>query len=311
MANNRNKATRGEAVELSIQYYGIDGLPRDADEIPEIQITDINEDVVVASTSVGVVREGKGLYSYSYDVGLEVDTGLWTDSWDAEIDGAAVDSEFKFLVTGSFSSEAGEDEPLADTGTVSLGDEVSFDFSEAELVGLNILLKHLKSRLRSDGKKPSRDEYGAFILDGYGEMVMEECNVFSDEILACFLSAALSEFNMIPFFSSFTFSDEIIYKTFSHAVVEGALILSLSSQALVEKGRDFTISDGGISYQPPALGDFISSQYQTLMTSYRERLKFIKNSIRPNPTSFGTFTNLSSGAPAFVRLRHLRSRKII
>ena len=140
---------------------------------------------------------------------------------------------------------------------------------------------------------------------------MEECNVFSDEILACFLSASLSEFNMIPFFTSYSFSDEIIYKTFSHAIVEGAYILALSSQALVEKGRDFTISDGGISYQPPALGDFINGHYQNFMTSYRERLKFIKNSIRPNPTSFGTFTNLSSGAPAFVRLRHLRSRKII
>ena len=307
MANNRNQAIRGEAVELSIQYYGVDGLPRDSDATPEIQITDINGDIVVTTTSVGVTKEDKGLYVYSYDVGSAVDTGLWTDKWTAEIGGAAVASEFKFLVTGSPSSKAGSTEP----GIVALGDEVDFDFSEAELTGLNILLKHLKSRLRSDGKKPSRDEYGAFITDGYGEIVMEECNVFSDEILACFLSAALSEFNMVPFFSSFTFTDEIIYKTFSHAIVEGAYILALSSQALVEKGRDFTISDGGISYQPPALGDFINSHYQNFMTSYRERLKFIKNSIRPNPTPFGTFTNLSSGAPAFVRLRHLRSRKII
>ena len=307
MANNRNQAIRGEAVELSIQYYGVDGLPRDSDATPEIQITDINGDIVVTTTAAGVTKEDKGLYVYSYDVGSAVDTGLWTDKWTADIGGAAVASEFKFLVTGSPSSKAGSTEP----GIVALGDEVDFDFSEAELTGLNILLKHLKSRLRSDGKKPSRDEYGAFITDGYGEIVMEECNVFSDEILACFLSAALSEFNMVPFFSSFTFADQIIYKTFSHSVVEGAYILALSSQALVEKGRDFTISDGGISYQPPALGDFINGHYQNFMTSYRERLKFIKNSIRPGPTSFGTFTNLSSGAPAFVRLRHLRSRKII
>jgi hypothetical protein len=307
MANNRNQAVRGETVELSIQYYGVDGLPKDAVSTPEIQITDINGDIVVATTSTGVSREDKGLYLYSYEVGATVDTGLWTDYWTADIGGTGVSSEFKFLVTGSPSSEAGSAEP----GTISLGDEVDFGFSDAELVGLNILLKHLKSRVRSDGKKPSRDRYGAFITDGYGEMVMEECNVFSDEVLACFLSASLSEFNMVPFFTSFTFADEIIYKTFSHAITEGAVILALSSQALVEKGRDFTISDGGISYQPPALGDFLNSQYQNFMTSYRERLKFIKNSIRPNPTSFGTFTNLSSGAPAFVRLRHLRSRKII
>lgn len=302
MSNNRNKAIRGESVDLSIQYFGPDGLPMDAEEGPSIRITNPDGDVLVANTENGVKKEDIGLYVYSYDIGSGVEKGLWTDLWTATVDGVVLSNEFKFLVT---------DEASAVAGAARLGDEVDFDFSESELVGLNILLKHLKARLRSDGKKPSRDEYGAFITDGYGEMIMEECNVFSDEILACFLSASLSEFNMIPFFTSYSFSDEIIYKTFSHAIVEGAYILALSSQALVEKGRDFTISDGGISYQPPALGDFINGHYQNFMTSYRERLKFIKNSIRPNPTSFGTFTNLSSGAPAFVRLRHLRSRKII
>ena len=84
-----------------------------------------------------------------------------------------------------------------------------------------------------------------------------------------------------------------------------------ASQALVEKGRDFTISDGGLSYQPPALGDFLSTHYGTWLTSYRERLKFIKNSIRPGPTNFGTYSNLSSGSPAFNRLRHIRQRRIV
>jgi len=200
---------------------------------------------------------------------------------------------------------------MVSTGTIMLGDDVEFDFSDAELVGLNILLTYLKARVRSDGKKPVRDEYGAFVYDGYGELVLEDCNVFSDEVLACFLCSALSEFNMIPFFTSYSFADEIIYKTFSHAIVEGATILALSSQALVEKGRDFTISDGGISYQPPTLGDFLGTTYNNFLSSYRERLKFIKNSIRPGPTSFGTYTNLSSGAPAFTRLRHLRSRRIV
>lgn len=302
MANNRNKALRGEDVELSIQYYGIDGLPSDADFTPEIRITNPDGEVIISSTSDDVKRVDLGLYVYTYSISDSADKGLWTDTWTATVNSGKLSNEFKFLVA---------DESSAVAGSVTLGDEVDFGFSESELTGLNILLKHLKARLRSDGKKPSRDKYGAFITDGYGELVMEDCNVFSDEILACFLSASLSEFNMIPFFTSYTFSDEIIYKTFSHAIVEGAYILALSSQALVEKGRDFTISDGGISYQPPALGDFINGHYQNFMQSYRERLKFIKNSIRPNPTSFGTFTNLSSGAPAFVRLRHLRSRKII
>ena len=302
MANDRNRAIRGEDVELSIQYYGTDGLPSDADETPEVRITNPDGDVIVASTSTGVTRVDLGLYVYTYSVSATTDKGLWTDTWVAQVGGSTLSNEFKFLVA---------DEASAVSGAARLGDEVEFDFSEAEITGLNILLKYLKARVKSDGQKPSRDEYGAFIYDGYGELVMEECNVFTDEILVCFLCSALSEFNMVPFFTSYSFADEIIYKTFSHAIVEGATILALSSQALVEKGRDFTISDGGISYQPPALGDFLATNYNNFLSSYRERLKFIKNSIRPGPASYGTYTNLSSGAPAFTRLRHLRSRRII
>lgn len=302
MSNNRNKAIRGEELVLSIQYFGPDGLEADADSTPQIRISDPDGNVIIPATSSGVQRADLGLYTYTYSVGESVEKGLWTDVWIGSVDGAQLSNEFKFLVT---------DEASAVSGAARLGDDVDFDFSDAELVGLNILLKHLKARLRSDGQKPARDQYGAFIVDGYGEMVMEDCPVFSDEILACFLASALSEFNMIPFFTSFSFSEEIIYKTFSHAIVEGAYIMAVSSQALVEKGRDFTISDGGISYQPPALGDFLQAHYQNYLTSYRERLKFIKNSIRPAPSGYGTYTNLSSGAPAFVRLRHLRSRKII
>jgi hypothetical protein len=194
---------------------------------------------------------------------------------------------------------------------IAIGDDVNFDFSDQEIYGINILLKYLKARLRSEGKKPARDEFGAFIYDANGNMVMIDCPVFSDEILVTFLISALSEFNMIPFFTSYSFADPIIHKTFSHAIVEGAYILAVASQALLEKGRDFNISDGGINYQPPQLGDFLQSNYNNFLTSYRERLKFIKNSIRPNPVSFGTYSNLSSGAPSWVRLRHQRSRKIV
>jgi hypothetical protein len=302
MANNRNKAIRGESVELSIQYYGPDGLPMDADSTPEIKIENPDDSAIISSTSTGVTRSDTGLYIYTYDIGSSVDKGLWTDTWSASIDGVSLLNEFKFLVT---------DEASAVAGTISLADDVDFDFSDAELTGVNTLLKYLKSRLRSDGKKPKRDSYGAFVTDGYGELTYEDCNVFSDEILATFLCISLSEFNMTPFFTSYSFADEIIYKTFAHIVVEGAFIVGLASQALIEKGRDFTISDGGVNYQPPALGDFLATTYNNFLSSHIERLKFIKNSIRPGPASYGTFTNLSSGAPAFVRLRHLRSRKII
>ncbi len=302
--SDRSQAFRGTTVRLKIQYFGENGQPTDADATPEIKITDSAGQVQVKLTSSGVVREGVGLYYYDYSIGTSVAEGLYEDQWSAEIDSYSIQNFFSFLVLDEGDlSEA--------TGSVKLGEDVNFDFSEEELIGINILLKYLRARLRSNGRKPKRDSFGAFVLDGYGNKIYEECNVFSDEILVTFLCSSLSEFNMIPFFTSFSFADDVIRKLFSHAIVEGAYILALASQSLVEKGRDFTVSDGGISYQPPQLGDFLSSQYNNFLSNYRERLKFIKNNIRPGPQGFGTFTNLTSGAPAFTRLRHLRARRII
>ena len=52
-------------------------------------------------------------------------------------------------------------------------------------------------------------------------------------------SNPLSEFNMVPFFTAYTFADPLIKTLFSSAIVEGAYVIALASQSLVEKGRDF------------------------------------------------------------------------
>jgi hypothetical protein len=300
MSNTRASAIRGEDVVLSIQYYGTDGLATNTDATPEITIKDLQGTTVLGPTNTGVSRSDTGLYIYTYAVPALADKGNWTDSWSAAIGSISVQNVFQFLVLDAASSTA---------GTIRLGDDVAFDFNDAELLGINTLLKFLKARLRNNGKKPVRDQFGAIQYDSYGDIITEECNVFTDDILVCFLCQALSEFNMVPFFTSFTFADQVIYKLFAAALTEGAYIFALASQALVEKGREITISDGGLSFQPPVLADFLQSQYGTWITSYRERLKFMKNSIRPGPISYSTYSLGSS--PAFARLRHLRSKKII
>ncbi len=299
--NTRSRAVVGEAVLLSIQYYGYDGQQADPDQTPTITIRNSDGATVIPTTSTGVTRDDIGLYSYLYRVPGSSGVGLWTDIWNTSLSGFDLTNTFQFFVATE----------TTDTGTIKLGDDVLFDFSEQEIIGINVLLKFLKARLRNDGKKPVRDQFGAIVYDAYGEVQTEACNVFSDDILVCFLCQALSEFNMVPFFTSYTFADELMYKLFAAALVEGAYVFAVASQALVEKGRDFTISDGGLSYQPPQLGDFLNTHYGTWLTSYRERLKFIKNSIRPGPRAFGTYSNMSSGSPAFQRLRHQRSRRIL
>lgn len=303
MANDRNRAMLGQQVDLIVTFYGFDGAPTQSSINPTIKIVDSTGNILIPETTSGIRNTSTGEYRYSYLVPAAGDRGIWKDTWSAVVDGVSITNEFNFLVVS--------DSTGVPTGSVKLGDEVSFDFSQEELEGINILLKYLKCRLRSDGTKPKRDKFGAFEFDAYGEIITEECNVFSDEILACFLSQSLSEFNSTPFFTSYLFSDQIIHKTFANVIVEGAYVVALASQSLVEKGRDFTISDGGISYQPPQLGDYLQSHYQNWLTTYRERLRFIKASIRPGPATFGTYSNLSSGSPAFTRLRHIRQRKII
>lgn len=307
MPNTRDAAVLGQEVLLQIQLFDANGDEVDADDTPEVRIRDFDGTVIEDFSSEDVSKIDTGLYQFSFTVPSGGDIGAWMDDWSATIDNAPFSATFVFNVVSPSSALSATTGP----GKVQLADDVTFDFSEAEIKGINILLKYLKARLRSDGQKPVRDEFGAFVTDGYGNLVTEECNVFDDDILVCLLCQALSEFNMVPFFTAYNFSDQIIQTLFSSAIVEGAYVFALASQALVEKGRDFTITDGGVSYQPPQLGDFIQAHYGTWLTSYRERLKFIKNSIRPGPAGFGTYTNLASGAPAFTRLRHLRARRVI
>lgn len=304
--NPRDSAVQGQEVALQIQFFDTCGDLVPADETPTIQIEDLDGNILVAATSEDVDYMGDGLYQYLYRVPSSGDAGLWTDEWNATIDEANFTTSFSFTVLTPGAGLSADTGP----GKIAIADDVIFDFTDEELRGINILLKFLKARLRSTGLKPVRDQDGAFVTDGYGEVITEECNVFDDEVLVCFLCQGLSEFNAVPFFTAYSFADPTIQTLFAQMVVEGAYVFAISSQAILEKGRDFTITDGGVAYQPPQLGDFLQTHYGTWLASYRERLKFVKNSIRPGPRSYGTHTNLTGAAPAYTRLRHLRARRI-
>lgn len=312
--NPRNSAVQGQGVALQIQFYDSCGSKVMADEIPTVEIYDQDNNLLLTSNPDDVNHLGDGLYEYVYTVPSDGDTGTWRDRWVAKIGGADLDTDtlpedmsLSFtVVTPNFglSIDSGP-------GKIKIADDVVFDFSPEEIEGINILLKFLKARLRSVGKRPQRDEFGAFLYDGYGELVTDDCDVFTNDILVTLLMQALSEFNSTPFFTGYSFADPLVKNLFAQVIVEGAYVFALASQSLLEKGRDFTISDGGISYQPPQLGDFLNTHYSNWLTSYRERLKFIKNNIRPGPMNFGTHTNLTGAAPAYLRLRHLRARRIV
>jgi len=64
--NPRDAAVQGQEVALQIQYFDTCNDPVVADEIPSIEITDLDGNVLVVSTATDVSHLGEGLYQYIF-----------------------------------------------------------------------------------------------------------------------------------------------------------------------------------------------------------------------------------------------------
>jgi hypothetical protein len=116
-------------------------------------------------------------------------------------------------------------------------------------------LKSLRARLNSSGKHRTTDEYG--------NVIYKDCDVYEIDDLVSFVAQALSMFNEIPHFTAFTFEDTPIIETFHDVLVQGATLIALSSQALIERGREFQIQDNGIGFTPPTISELLNTQWST------------------------------------------------
>lgn len=297
MATNSRSGIRGRIIELYVLFIDPAGNPVNADSTPKVEITDSNGTIRQTLTKSGVsLVDDPGLYLLSFEIPLTGPDGYWNDRWVAVIGGETVENTFEFLVLegGSVAfTKAPNNVP---------GDAFEFSFTKEEIVGVNRLLSVLKKRLKSDGTVK--------VPDGQGGFTDESCPIFSDNELICFLVNGLSEFNQYPHFTGFTFADVQIQDLFMDIIVQGAVILALAAQALIEKGREFSITDNGVTYQPPQVSEMLNSQYSAQLQDYKEKLKMIKSSLKPGPLGLGTF-RVTSINPNFLRLRHLRERQII
>ena len=288
----------GSTVSLYVQFVDADGVAVNTDDTPSIEIKNPLEVVKRAASSIGVGMvdvDKPGLYVYHYDIPSNADDGYWADTWTAKIGATEISTTFQFEVITSGTATAAV-EPV-----VELGDEVPWDLNEEERVGINVLLQSLKARLKSDGTRRERDG------DSYVEV---DCSIFTDTELILFLINSLSTFNQSPHFTSFFFSDIQIYTTFLSIIVQGAVILALASQYLLERGREFTLGDNGLSYTPPTMSEAINTQYGAILTDYKDQLKVIKGSMKPAAIGLGSW-RVTAISPNYLRLRHLRARQII
>lgn len=286
-----------DQVNLTIQYKDSMGNPINTDSMPQVSIVQPSGLLLLAPTSVGVTQTGIGQYSYIFTVPINGPYGVFNDIWTGYINGYRIEQSFDFIVVHT-------NVPAINTdGYVHLGDDPGFDYSQCAIKNINKLIKSLKARLNSSGKAKSSD--------AYGNVTYVDCDIYSVDMLTTFIATALWDFNQVPYFTWFQFDDTDFVEQFGEILVEGATLYSLASKDLLERGREFQLTDNGLNFNPPTVSELMQTQYNTLLSHYWEKLKYIKNSLRPHPRGLGVFSMNSAINPAFSRLRHLRSRRLI
>lgn len=286
-----------DQVELTVQFKDTMGNPVNTDSFPTISIVQPSGLVCLAPTSTGVMQLETGKYSFIFTVPINGPYGVFNDVWVGYINGFRVETTFSFVVNHTQIPAINSD------GFVHLGDDPGFKYSQCALININKLIKSLKARLNSAGK--------AKAADSHGNTIYVDCDIFSVDMLTTFIATALWDFNQVPYFTFFTFDEDVLVDQFGEILVEGATLYALASQALIERGREFQITDNGLNFNPPTVSELMQTQYSTLLSHYWEKLKYIKNSLRPAPRGLGVFSMNSAINPAFARLRHLRARRLI
>lgn len=286
-----------DTVRLRAQFKGPDGLPIDLDNFPQIAIIQPGGNVMLGPTSAGVARISMGLYEYDLGIGINANIGVYTDVWSGTINGFTIQASFNFVVANTNLPGLNTD------GYIMLGDDPGFNYSQTAIMNINKILKALRARLNSSGKAKAKDKYG--------NVIYVDCDIYSVDMLVTFIADVLTEFNQIPHFTEFTFDDVEFVKMFQAILVQGATIRALAAKALIERGREFTISDNGINFTPPTVSEMLSTQWSTELTNFTEKLKQIKANMKPAPLGLGTLTITVARNPLVSQLKHRRARQII
>jgi len=288
-------AQPSEAIQLTAKFYDFSGNLTDLDSFPTVSIIQPSGNVAITTTSAGVYRLAVGTYAFLYQIPYTSDYGVFTDRWQGTFDGYVLKFEYNFVV------ELSQQPSLNTDGYAALGDFVPFNYSQTAINNINQLLKGLKARLNSSGKSKR--------IDQFGNVVYEDCDIYTIDQLVVFLATALSAFNEIPTFTEFTFEDSEIMRIYYDVIMQYALILALSSKALLERGREFTITDNGVSFNPPGVSEVLMTQYSAEMGNWNEKVKLIKANMKPSPLGLSNYATLTS--PRIRILRNLRQRVLL
>lgn len=134
------------------------------------------------------------------------------------------------------------------------------------------------------------------------------CWAFTEDEVDMYLEGSLSDFNSTPMFTSFTWDS--LEDRWLHIIALGGVVFALYAQGLIEAGREFSITDNGISFTPPQISGYMQTTASQLLAHYTEKKNLTKGNFKPRPSGVGTFRVLAIH-PHLFRLRHLREKRII
>jgi hypothetical protein len=297
ICNRGRPASPTDTIVLTSTWYNSFGVPTNLDFFPSVSLVAPTGNTT-PFTSAGVMQIDVGVYGFSYQVPLNPQYGVYQDIWQGTMDGYVGTQTLSFIVsyTEYASTFANSD------GYEAIGDPIGLEFSQHAIHNINKCLRVLNTRLMNTAKVQQ--------VDSFGNIIFADCSIFSPDTLTTMLVNSLSLFNEIPYFTFFTFEDTWFIDQFIDVIVEGAVCMALSSQSLIERGREFTINDNGVSFTPPGVSELLNGQYAALLTHNMEKVKLIKASMRPFPKGLGTFSLGSTMNPVVKNLRLLRARQI-
>jgi len=121
-------------------------------------------------------------------------------------------------------------------------------------------------------KQQNQQELCRLIRARLGD-VNPNANIFSTDEILCFIDIAIAEMRSL---FSYDFTIENINNpniTIKGLVIDYAVIVALASKALIEKGREFTLSDNGITASSPEVSKMIMEQYATEYSHFMEKVR--------------------------------------